>query len=207
MGVLDLRNAPMRTLGCQAFYVDNRNRIQLGFPVELTEDRIWLREGFRIRVINRLVPRPSQYYGRDYYFPYRQQAAECVVVQHPPEGCIAVTGGMNGCALEVTLRHGVYTFYHDANGENMHRVGNAGTRVCRIEADAYWDDHAIEALMVGMPPPAPIVQFVCVYKAGYWHVGCTGLLLRGDRIVGTFVPKGGKYRGYFNDTFHLMQYH
>ena len=56
----------------------------------------------------------------------------------------------------------------------------------------------------------PTIQFVCVYKAGFWHVGASGIYYTGNdfaskEIKGVFVPEGGKYRGYFNDTIHLIQ--
>ncbi len=112
-----------------------------------------------------------------------------------------LTGGMNGCALETTLKGNNFVFYHDANGNSMGSVRNAGTAVCRITDNAYWPDPQ------DLPGrPYPIVQFLCIYRSGFWHVVCFGLLTNGGHVVnGGFEPKGGRYRGYFNENIRLMQ--
>lgn len=201
MGLENLRTMPRQALSNEHFQVVNPYGIFEGGPVVITQRLHFIRW---FHYLYRLEIRPSLL-GRDHYVPYLHQAAKSVAVPHPRDGDIVVTDAMNGCALEVTFRDDGYIFYHDSNGNNMHRVTNAGTRVCRIEADAYYDERRMDELGRGVPPRTPVVQFVCVFKGGFWHVGCTGLLMLRNEVVGIFDPRGGKYRGYFNDTTRLLQ--
>lgn len=144
----------------------------------------------------------------DYYFPFVSRNAGDICMM-PIEGTIVVTAGMNGCALEVCHSSKGYHFYHDADGKYMSKVHNPGITVCRIEANSYWSNSYIksyEALQYAQP----VICFICVYRYGYWHVGAFGFNFKfnpieEDIIKDCFEPKGGKYRGYFNDTIHLIQ--
>ena len=53
------------------------------------------------------------------------------------------------------------------------------------------------------------VQFIFVYYNNAWHVGAFGVYTKyvhpSVDIIKTFTPKGGKYRGFFNDRFRLLQ--
>lgn len=138
-----------------------------------------------------------------YYFPYIQQNAGNVSIPdfNIPEGTIAATGGMNGCALEVRYYNKAYYFYHDANGVNMPPMRDGEVQLCRITSPDYWNNNA--AVLAVQSQSTPIVQFICIYRHGCWHIGAFGLCLRGNdfqrkTIVSTFVPKRGNYRGYFN---------
>jgi len=130
----------------------------------------------------------------------------------PPEGTIAITTGMNGCALEVVDKDGSYVFYHDRNGNSMNSVnvpGGVGTTVCRVTAESYWDDvWAANQMQMGR---AVQYQFLCVFKRSFWHVGCFRFGTDGS---GVRVAHGGPgvgpgqdsaYVGYFNQTIRLIR--
>ena len=199
MGLTQLRTNPQTVLSSEHFFVDTRNLVQtpLGCTVQINEQ---LKNGVFYWDI-------ANHHSTDFYFPYVQGNAGYVGIQTPiQDGTVVVTGGMNGCALEVCYLNDNYYFYHDAYGSNMHKQRNVGTQVCRIEAGNYWNNNIAGQSTFYIPT----IQFVCVYKAGFWHVGASGIYYTGNdfaskEIKGVFVPEGGKYRGYFNDTIHLIQ--
>jgi hypothetical protein len=58
--------------------------------------------------------------GRVYYFPRTPSGVGIVEVRiAAPDGTIVVTGGMNGCSVEVIQRGSTLVFYHDADGCQM----------------------------------------------------------------------------------------
>ena len=199
MGLTQLRTNPQTVLSSEHFFVDTRNLVQtpLGCTVQINEQ---LKNGV-------VYGDSANNHSTDFYFPYVQGNAGYVGIQTPvQDGTVVVTGGMNGCALEVCYLNDNYYFYHDANGSNMHKQRNVGTQVCRIEAGNYWNNNIAGQSTFYIPT----IQFVCVYKAGFWHVGASGIYYTGNdfaskEIKGVFVAEGGKYRGYFNDTIHLIQ--
>ncbi len=149
-----------------------------------------------------------------FYFPYLGTGKAGKVNVHLSkcyDGTIAITAPMNGCALEVRYNYDTlnYAFYHDMNGVSMPPLIHESEKlVCRIEANAYWDGNEIKNIIerkhIAMPYPS--VQFICVYKSGLWHVGCSGIILSGqNRVQEIFTPKGGKYRGYFDLMNPLIQ--
>jgi hypothetical protein len=55
----------------------------------------------------------------DFLFPYVNVVpgeGECMVPGAQSDGCIATTGGMNGCSLQVDRVGNVLMFYHDNSG-------------------------------------------------------------------------------------------
>ncbi len=171
-----------------------------------------LQNGYRARIsatlvngINEMTVAPSES-GADFFFPYIWEGTGNVAVgpvNGIAEGTIVVTGGMNGCALEVTTRNDQFFFYHDKNGRSLGKVRNAGTTVCRITSRAYWPD---DFANIGRAEQIPLVQFICVYRYGCWHVLSFGLYVDNRlNVIGGFEPVGGRYRGHFNDNIRLMQ--
>lgn len=166
-------------------------------------------------------------YCEGYYFPYKSIGlGEIGHISLPAgrifDGAIAITSGMNGCALEVRyekkeskemgiVSEGIYHFYHDANGRQEKLMEKNATTVCRISNDTYWPPQKqINALMIKYKGSIPTVQFICIYRHGYWHVVCCGFFLglrngTSSEIVATFDPLGGKYRGRFNAGTHLIE--
>lgn len=152
--------------------------------------------------------------NRDYYFPYIQGAGAVTVDLNAEDhtGSIVVTDGMNGCALEVTVENNRFSFYHDQNGTSMGSIRNAGTRICRITSESYWSDQEINATISKyknkLDRPYPLIQFICVYQKGFWHVLSFGFICDGGSMQEPkyyFEPKGGIYRGYFNNNIRLIQ--
>lgn len=192
--LMRLRTNPTQDALYKAFYVDVSGMAgaQIGGPVRISHE-----EQHGITVL-KITPG-----GSDYYFPYVRGVGQVTVgpVGRIPEGTIVVTGGMNGCALEVTVRNNQFVFYHDQNGVSMRGVWNAGRTVCRITEAAYWPTHFVMA-----QTRYPIVQFICVYRYGFWHVLGYGIYTNGGNVpVAGFPPRDGIYRGYFNDNIRLMQ--
>ena len=154
-----------------------------------------------------MVPAPLG--GIDYYFPYGPVPAGVIVPAAPGNGTIAITTGMNGCALEVVVKNGDYVFYHDTNGNRMGQVrvaGGVGTLVCRIDDSNYWDNtwasHIVQQGLI------PQYQFVCVFRGNYWHVCCFRFATtRGlaPQIMrdGPGLGINGAYIGYFNQNVRL----
>lgn len=118
-----------------------------------------------------LTYQPGGSPGIDYYFPYGTEPRG-VSVDEPIDGAIAITGGMNGCALQVNAIGGKMVFYHDNNSDRMHRAEppEAGTMVCRIPVSAYWDGAWYAAN--NFKDTVIIYQFILVHRGGNWHVGC-----------------------------------
>lgn len=197
----NLRNNPVATIQNSFIYVDTspmgRNN---GRHVLITETDHTIYSYFRIQ---------PAIVSRDFYFPFLARNVGDIRNVRPINGTIVVTPGMNGCALEVCYSNGCYNFFHDADGKYMSTVRNPGTRVCRIEANAYWDSrYTISDNYLGYATPA--VHFICVYKNGFWHVGAFGFRSKfnptgEDEIHGAFPPACGRYVGYFNDTIHLIK--
>ena len=192
--LISLRLSPRQAVASKMFYVDTQgmNNTQIGCSVRIKPE---IQRGITVLKIT-----PG---GNDYYFPYVQGVGEVSVgaTNNIPEGTIAVTGGMNGCALEATVKNNQFVFYHDQNGRCMNGVRNAGRTVCRITEASYWPQN-----IQMMQHQYPIIQFISVYRNSFWHVVCFGLFTDGRHSVnGGFEPLGGRYRGYFNDNIKLMQ--
>ncbi|KVT66464.1 hypothetical protein WK56_29795 [Burkholderia ubonensis] len=197
--LMNLRTFPRQVADKHIFYLKN---FTAGGP----------QNGYRAKIsatlvngINEMTVAQSEG-GADYFFPYIWEGTGNVAVgpvNGIAEGTIVVTGGMNGCALEVTTRNDQFVFYHDKNGYSMGKVRNAGTTVCRITSRAYWPN---EFERIGQRGQMPLVQFICVYRHSCWHVLSFGLYIDNHRnVTGGFEPVGGRYRGHFNDNIKLMQ--
>ena len=77
----------------------------------------------------------------DYFYPYVHVTSggvgTCVVPTGQANGTLVVTGGMNGCALQVNRSGTDLHFYHDANSESMKGKVYPGNQVARVEYDDY----------------------------------------------------------------------
>lgn len=77
----------------------------------------------------------------DYFFPYVHVTSGgvgvCIVPAGQPNGTMVMTGGMNGCALQVNRSGTDFYFYHDANGQSMVGKLTPGEVVCRVEYKSY----------------------------------------------------------------------
>jgi hypothetical protein len=204
-----LKADPTRAIESCNFLVDYRTapRGPLGGNISLSE------KNTRVNV-SVLEIKPG---GTDYYFPYNThgfgpvQGIGSAQVTNPRNGCVAVTGGMNGCALGVYFKNNEYRFVHDANGMYARNLVDVGEQVCRITADAYWPDQP-PIFSHNDAPTVPICQFICVFANGVWHVGCFGISTgfnsstrSNTDVAGTFEPKRGKYRGHFSENSTLLQ--
>jgi len=128
--------------------------------------------------------------GKDWFFPYMNASTGgvgyCVVPIGQPEGTLALTGSMNGCALQVNRDGANFIFYHDSNGDSLAKWGKAqGTQVCRVDYKSY-----AGPLEIGSRSAADLTNkntkvyfqhsILCVRSGGKWRVYVTG--------VHTFTP-------------------
>jgi len=88
--------------------------------------------------------------GPHYFFPYVQAGGggvgHCLVPSGAAVGTLVITGGMNGCSLEVRSRGSDLMFMHDANGSSLAGLGNGDVRrsgdvLCRADARGYMNPY------------------------------------------------------------------
>ena len=155
----------------------------------------------KVNRINTLIL--TQAPGDDYYFPYIQGAGSVEIPkQNLKNGALILTGGMNGCALDVRYKDNAYIFYHDQNARSLSNKVDIGRCVCRFEPKDYWPSE------VPMDNRSyPIIQFICIYLKGEFHVHCYGILTNGQTTpLRLFKPRGSVYRGKFNYIFKLTTF-
>jgi hypothetical protein len=77
----------------------------------------------------------------DFFYPYIYTSGggvgECAVPVGQADGTIVVTGGMNGCSLQVNRHGGVFNFYHDNNGNSLTGKVIPGNIVARVDYKDY----------------------------------------------------------------------
>lgn len=145
--------------------------------------------------------------GHDFYFPYlngRNGFGHVIVPEvNLVNGSIAITDGMNGCALEIfaNKKERTYLFYHNQDGGNPINPGMDGyVRICRITSRAYLPND-IHRWMTekGVNPfrCSPSIQFLCVYNTYLpnnprWTIIACGVFFYQDKILGKFVPVNSK---------------
>ncbi len=195
---------PVSTLDRETFWLSKHSIIE-GAPVKINASSYPWSKCYTLKM---------EAGNTSYYFPYLGNGNAGMVNVHLSEcydGAIAITDPMNGCALEVRYNKATlnYVFYHDTNGISMPPLIRESEKiVCRIESSAYWDCHEIENIIKRkhIVMPYPSVQFICVYKSGLWHVGCSGSISSGQNgVQEIFTPRGGKYRGCFDCMRPLIQ--
>ena len=109
-----------------------------GGPVQVSASRKQIADGNYEGVCHINVQSDDQ--GKDYYFPWVNRGVGFVDVPYnASEGTLVLTGGMNGCSLEVRNNNGKLTFYHDADNKYLDALlpNRPGIRVCRVEPSSY----------------------------------------------------------------------
>src|SRR5271154_2368129 len=178
MGALDLlRNDPESACRSFAFTVDggSMNSNATGGACTVTCEKI-------NDQVYKLLVKPG---GSDFFFPYMNASTggvgECIVPIGQRDGTLALTGSMNGCALQVNRNGTNFVFYHDSNGESLAKRGNVpGTQVCRVEYKSY-----AGPLLIGEKKAADLTTgkvktyfqhcILSVHTSGKWKVYVTGL--------------------------------
>ena len=125
----------------------------------------------------------------DYFFPYVHVTSGgvgvCIVPAGQAEGTIVMTGGMNGCALQVNRSGNDFYFYHDANGVSMAGKLTPGDVVCRVEYKDYAGRMGLgEKLSVdfnrsessGKGGMVHEYYLITIRSGGKWQVFCSALL-------------------------------
>ena len=123
--------------------------------------------------------------GIDFFFPYMNATTggvgECTVPVGQRDGTLALTGSMNGCALQVNRNGNSFIFYHDSNGSSLAARGNVpGAQVCRVEYKSY-----AGPLLIGEKKAADLTSdkvktyfqhcILSVHNGGKWKVYVTGI--------------------------------
>ena len=147
----------------------------------------------------------------DFFFPYvfatSGGVGSCVVPIGQPDGTLALTGSMNGCALQVN-KHGTnFYFYHDTNGQYIAQMAMPppGQVVCRVENKSYAGPLNIgESIAIDVNRDVASRKqayfqhgIICVRTGGKWGVYVTGVhtftkISTGGKILSSqmvkFVP-------------------
>lgn len=133
--------------------------------------------------------------GGDWYFPYVNTGGgvgECAVPIGQTPGTLALTGGMNGCALQVNRDAQNFYFYHDLNGTTLAQRSLAppGERVCRVDSSRYpWatgqsEAQAIRTKSNGGKSPYFEFSMISVKTHLEWQVYLTGVMCWVDSATG-----------------------
>lgn len=133
---------------------------------------------------------------RDYYFPFVSNGKGgigCVTVPSGKinGGGIAITPGMNGCALEIRKDQNNLYFYHDSDGKHIKRDGNnnsliIGDRKYRLEFQDYESKFRYDEGRIAKGNFF-IYQFICVLQRNMVEVVGFGLYLDGtQKVTGSF---------------------
>lgn len=129
----------------------------------------------------------------DFLYPYVNSAeggvGVCTIPAGQSDGVIVVTGGMNGCSLQVNKDGSNFHFYHDNNGKSLKGKLTPGTVVCRVNYRDYAgaldigqklvDSYLTERVGAGY-------EYYCitVHHGGKWKVYVSALI----RITTVYKP-------------------
>ncbi|MEM9460887.1 MAG: hypothetical protein AAGF11_42380 [Myxococcota bacterium] len=144
-----------------------------------------------------------------YYFPYRSEGeggvGECSVPRGSANGTVVVTGGMNGCALQVNRGNdNQLRFYHDANGRSLRRRSDIGGAVlCRIPYGTYSPNDigiqsAGEAMAKGRGKAFFVYYLISIKVNGRWKVYASGII-EDEHEHRTRIPGGELCVGEFSE--------
>jgi hypothetical protein len=134
----------------------------------------------------------------DFLYPYINNSAGgvgvCVVPAGQPDGVIVVTGGMNGCSLQVNKSDSNFYFYHDNNGRSMKGKLTPGEVVCRVDYRDYAGPLDIGQKLVTQYLSERVgagYEYYCitVHHGGKWKVYVSALI-RITTVVKSFFKSG-----------------
>ena len=128
--------------------------------------------------------------GNDYFFPYTHLGGPAGRVQVPAgvdDGTLVLTGGMNGCSLQV-MDHGNYKmFYHDANADQLAQEDIDGEQVCRLNYRDYDGPLEMGEKVTSSEWPYFLQTLLSVKVAGNWKVFHTGIIKSMDFKYSTYT--------------------
>jgi hypothetical protein len=124
----------------------------------------------------------------DYFFPYANgmgPVGACQVPDGCSDGTLVLTGGMNGCALQVDKHRGYKMWYHDANGKQLAKRGTYGEAregnapLCRVEYDTYAGPLQLGRMSASRGKNPSVFQhtILSVKRGSRWLVVQTGILM------------------------------
>jgi len=200
-----LRRNAEETIKENDFFVDTRGcalagnngivpRVQAGHSISFAES---VQSG-----VTRLAIKPD---GDDYYFPWVNRGVGHVTVPlNTPNGTVVVTGGMNGCSLQVNKYNGQLIFYHDADSCYLGNLHNPqGEKLCRVEPRLYMLIPRGEQLVnESKGKYSYLYQMLCVKNGGRWKIVYSGILLEGGidmKIHQAFLPGVSKFLASFDE--------
>ena len=180
MAVLDsLRSDPETTCRSYSFNVDGGTMVSnpMGGGCSVSSNKV-NDQVYELRVKSG---------GKDFFFPYMNAGTggvgECIVPVGQPDGTLALTGSMNGCAFQANRTNAGFVFYHDSDGKSLAKRGNVpGQQVCRVEYSTYAGPLLIgERKMIDINNDGSGSQayfqhcVLVVHHEGKWKVFVTGL--------------------------------
>jgi hypothetical protein len=141
--------------------------------------------------------------GGDFYYPYvtsGDSVGRCRVPVGQADGTMVLTGGMNGCAIQVNrLDSNEFEFCHDKNSCSIGKLGAAlpGRSVCSIGVSDYMGDTggAFQMQETGKLSNSVFVTLfehyiIAVRNGGRWHM-VNNSILRSQALAGkstVFLP-------------------
>lgn len=199
----ELRRNPEAAIMANDFFVDVR-----GFKTTKSQDRCEIGGACTIKAEkakNGVTRLNISNGGSDYFFPWVNRGiGECELPLNAPEGTIAVTGGMNGCAFHATRDGAKLRFYHDADNRYLGTLKQAeGDQICRVEPSLYMKIPYGETLMTQMGGGcAYLYQMLVVRHAGKWKVVYSGIIIGPGidmPVLRSFTPGPSSYLASFED--------
>lgn len=121
----------------------------------------------------------------DWLFPYINTSdggvGVCVVPAGQVDGTLVVTGGMNGCSLQVNKSGDDFYFYHDNNGRSMKGKLTPGEVVCRVDYKDYAGPLEIGKKLVDQYLTERVgagYEYYCItaHHGGRWKVYVSSLI-------------------------------
>ncbi len=211
MALERLRDDPEAAIQRYDYMVDAQ-----GFPLEAT-DNAHHEIGGRVRLIGTMengvtrITQNPQGGVEAFYFPWvNRGVGEVKVPLGMPDGTLVVTGGMNGCAIEVRKQDDQLIFYHDGDNQSLGEgkvVQPIGVRLCRIEPDQYMSENNGEKEVRkdwerNIQGTSYLYQMLCVRHDKRWILVYSGIIVGpgiSTPIIRSFNPGESKVLAKFDE--------
>jgi hypothetical protein len=205
MPLLELRTNPNKAISKYGFMVKSpEDKGPEGGPCAIRSTLIDTKNNiYKLEIING---------DRDYYYPYQngtgadQGVGHCSVpIGACQNGTIVLTGGMNGCSLEVYKNGENFDFYHNLNDKYLDRRNPQGTRVCHVPFKSYAGILSLGEILCAEIKTTKIQAtyehtIITVLVDDKWHVLGSAIIHTFDRIKGVKLS----YEKFFPTPCNLL---
>lgn len=122
--------------------------------------------------------------GEDWYFPCVSGpgggVGQCIIPVNQKDMVLALSTGMNGCALQVNKYMESFVFIHDYNSVSLMCTPYLGESVCRVQETDYAGPLYLGEKFVSAPTDANYFRSfqytpICVHHEGKWKVYYSGV--------------------------------